>query len=107
MRYAYCMPVTMSGFLKYDLLSGTCQRHEFGAGRFGGEGVFIARPGGQAEDDGWLCTFVFDQSTSLSELVLIDAREFTAPPVTRVKIPVRIPFGFHGIWLDEAALTEA
>ncbi len=100
MRFGYCMLLTMGGFVKYDLQTGTSQRHEFGSGRFGGEGVFIPRPSARSEDDGWLCTYIFDQNSNASELALIDCRDFSAPPAARLVIPARIPFGFHGLWLD-------
>jgi len=46
--------------IKYDLLTGGSQTHEFGSGRYG-EGVFVPRTGATAEDDGWLLTFVHDE----------------------------------------------
>lgn len=107
MRYGYCMLLSMQGFIKHDLKLGISQRHEFKPGRFGGEGVFIPRSGGVEEDDGWLATFLYDESTKSSELILIDCRAFSAPPVARIKIPARIPFGFHGIWLDGEAWDMA
>lgn len=106
MRYGYCMPLRMDGFVKYDLPRGASTRHEFGPGRFGGEGVFLPRPGGRDEDDGFLATYVFDQNSQTSELVLADCRDFSAPPVARVLIPARIPFGFHGLWLDGELLEK-
>ncbi|MFO0944422.1 MAG: carotenoid oxygenase family protein [Planctomycetota bacterium] len=106
MRYGYCMPLRMDGMIKYDLLKGTNQRHEFGPGRLGGEGVFIPRVGGRDEDDGYLATYVFDQNHGTSELVLVDCKDFTAPPAARVLIPARIPFGFHGLWLDGELLEK-
>ena len=31
--------------------------------------------------------------------MLLDAQDFTAPPVATVHLPVRVPFGFHGNWV--------
>ncbi len=87
------------GFLKYDLEAGTAEVHEFGSGRYGGEGVFVGRSGATAEDDGWLLTYVYDQNTGASELIVVDAQDFTADPVVRVMLPQRVPYGFHGIWI--------
>lgn len=42
--------------------------HTFGPGRFGGEPVFVPRPAGKEEDDGWLVTYVFDENTNESEV---------------------------------------
>lgn len=100
--YAGCTDggTEFSGFLKYDLERGGSKRISFGSGRTGGEGVFVARPGGKAEDEGWLLTFVHDRATNKSELFIADAASFDAEPVARVKLPVRVPYGFHGQWLD-------
>lgn len=104
-KYGYAMSLNMGDLLKYDLQTHSCQKHPVGAGRYGGEGVFVPRPDAQREDDGWLVTYVFDQAEGRSELIVVDAREFSAEPVARVQIPARVPFGFHGIWLSEEQLA--
>jgi carotenoid cleavage dioxygenase-like enzyme len=85
--------------LKYDDATGRIEVHELGEGRFGGEGVFCKRDGGTAEDDGYVVLFVWDDEARRSECVVIDARDFTAPPVARIMIPSRVPFGFHAGWV--------
>ncbi|HTO52283.1 MAG TPA: carotenoid oxygenase family protein [Myxococcota bacterium] len=90
------------GLLKYDLARGvSSQLHRFGPNRNGGEGVFVPRPGAHDEDDGWLLAFVHDEAEGRSEFLIIDARDLTAPPVARVLLPQRVPYGFHGRWLPE------
>src|SRR5262249_33003090 len=42
----------LDGLIKYDLEKGKSEVHAHGKGRFGGEGVFVARPDAKAEDDG-------------------------------------------------------
>ena len=105
-RYGYTTALDMHALVKYDLERGTNARHDFGPGRFAGEGVFVAAPDAKQEDDGWLVTYVFDAADEKSELVVIDAREFASAPVARVRIPARIPFGFHGLWLGDGQLGE-
>jgi carotenoid cleavage dioxygenase len=111
MRYGYAAkfapsPVPLfDGLIKYDLSNGSSQTHEFGAGRYGGEAVFAPRTGATAEDDGWLITFVYDEGSETSELVVVDARYVTAEPVARVIIPQRVPYGFHGAWVTEEQLS--
>jgi carotenoid cleavage dioxygenase-like enzyme len=100
-------PPLADGIIKYDLTTGASQTHVFGRKRFGGEPVFVPRPGGQDEDDGWLVTFVYDGVEGTSELLVLDARDVTAAPVARVLIPQRVPYGFHGAWIDEAQIEEA
>ncbi|MBD2242470.1 carotenoid oxygenase family protein [Nostoc sp. FACHB-888] len=87
------------GIIKYDFSSGKSQTHEFGQGRYGGETVFAPRPGAIAEDDGWLMTFVHDENSNTSELVVVNAQDVTAEPLARVIISQRVPYGFHGAWV--------
>jgi carotenoid cleavage dioxygenase len=103
-RYGYCLRLDMGAFVKYDLQSGSSTVHELGPGRRGGEGVFVPRPGGQSEDEGWLVTYLYDEMERRSEMVVIDAASFSTPPLARLVIPARIPHGFHGLWLDGALL---
>jgi carotenoid cleavage dioxygenase-like enzyme len=105
-RFGYLMPLKMDAHLKVDLEKGTQQRHELGKGRLGGECVFVPRPGGKGEDDGWLLGYVYDQTTNRSELLILDAQDFTAKPVARVLLPTRVPFGFHGTWIPGEELAR-
>jgi len=111
-RYGYAAGVAISQMaggadvssevIKHDLVAGTSQIHQLGPGRSAGEFVFVADPDGDAEDDGWLMGYVHDAATALSELVILDARDVTAPAVATVKLPVRVPAGFHGNWVTTA-----
>ena len=87
------------GLVKYDLQTGSSTFHSAGPGRFPGEGVFVPDPDGAGEDDGWVLSVVYDASTECSDVIVVDARDFDAPPVATVHLPVRVPFGFHGSWL--------
>jgi carotenoid cleavage dioxygenase len=87
--------------LKHDLVEGTTEAHEFGPGRVSLEPVFVPRPGGGAEDDGWVMAYVYDATTDRSDVVVLDAQDFAGPPVATVHLPVRVPFGFHGSWLPD------
>ena len=97
--------VLATQLLKYDLPAGACEVHECGPGRRPGEGVFVADPAAARDDEdaGWLLTYVYDEATDTSDLLVIDATDFTAPPVATVKLPRRIPFGFHGSWIPAAS----
>ncbi|KAI0882373.1 carotenoid oxygenase [Annulohypoxylon maeteangense] len=79
-------------------------------GWFAQEPRFVQRAHAETEDDGWLLTYVFDESQldddgecgdgAVSELWVIDARNMT-DIVTRVKLPQRVPYGLHGTWFSE------
>ena len=85
--------------VKYDLERDRSETFEWGPGRIGAEVVFAPRDEGVDEDDGWLITFVNDLREGRSELVVLDARAVSEGPVARMKLPRRVPFGFHAEWL--------
>jgi carotenoid cleavage dioxygenase-like enzyme len=58
----------------------------------------VFAPGGPGEEDGWVLAVHFDAARGASDLLVLDAH-FTAPPRARVRLPIRIPIGFHGSWL--------
>ena len=102
-RYAY-----VSGFdpfgaarplLRYDLQAGTVAEHRFGEQWTPGEFVFVPRHADAAEDDGWLVGLVHSVGGDLTELVVLDARDFTGEPVATVHLPAPVPMGFHGNWI--------
>ena len=107
-RFAYALGLPKSGgaegvgadhLFKHDLARGLHQRHDFGPGRVAGEFSFVPRRPDAAEDEGWLIGLVIDTPTDTTELTILDAQDFEAPPVARVRIPHRVPPGFHGAWI--------
>jgi len=81
---------------KYDRDTGTREVHTLAASQAVDEALFVPDPQGSAEDDGWLLAYVFDHADRRSQLMVFDASRISAPPVARVLLPVRVPFGFHG-----------
>ena len=49
-------------------------------------------------------TYVWDRTTDTSAFAIFDAQAMADGPVAEVELPVRVPFGFHGWWVDEADL---
>jgi carotenoid cleavage dioxygenase-like enzyme len=88
---------------KHDLVKGVNQTHDYGPGRQGLEPVFVARGGATAEDDGWIINYVYDANRNTSDVVILDAQDFEGAPVATIELPVRVPFGFHGNWVADAA----
>ena len=104
-RFGYYVGTATSGgeapfarLLKHDLETGRIDTYEPGGGRSPGEGVFVPRPGGTTEDDGWLLTMVYDASEDRSRLEVLDARSIGDGPVASCHFDHAIPFGFHGAW---------
>jgi carotenoid cleavage dioxygenase-like enzyme len=95
---------TQAGLLKLDLERGASELHEFGAGCVPGEPVFV--PAGGADprsDEGYVLSFVHDENSERTQLVVLDASSFTAPPLARIALPQRVPYGFHGSWIADPA----
>jgi carotenoid cleavage dioxygenase len=91
--------------LKWDLHTGTRTEFDHGPGRSAGEPVFVGRPEGTAEDDGWLITLVHDVPEDRAELVILDAQDLTRGEVARVLLPQRVPYGFHGNWVPDRSVA--
>ncbi|XP_073055358.1 carotenoid 9,10(9',10')-cleavage dioxygenase 1-like isoform X2 [Primulina eburnea] len=75
--------------------------HMFPENTFCSGSAFIAKLGAGTveEDDGWLITFVHNEDTDISEVYIIDAKNFTSEPVAKITLPCRVPYGFHGAFL--------
>ena len=108
-RYLYnCLPRTWElefefhGVVKYDIATGAAEEHFYAESEVSGEHVFAPDPDGTAEDDGWLLSFVTDRATDSTDLVVLDAHDIGAEPVARVRIPRRVPLGFHANWFPES-----
>lgn len=74
---------------------------DLGAGRRSGEWVMVPRDGRAGEDDGWLMSLVHNEATERGELLVLDAASPEEGPVATVKLPNRIPAGFHGNWIPD------
>ncbi len=104
-RYAYNMHISpettllFDGLMKYDVDSGTAETHWFGDGRWGSEAPFAPRPGAVEEDDGYLVSYVYDEREGHSSVEVLDAKDLGAGPLCRIKLPVRVPLGFHATWV--------
>jgi carotenoid cleavage dioxygenase len=88
--------------IKGDLERGLSEERRHPGGAVPTEPVFVPR--GPGEDDGWILHFLLDPLHHESELVVLDARDFTGPPVASVRLPMRVPFGFHSSWIPAADL---
>jgi len=53
------------------------------------------------EDEAWIMSYVYDPARDLSDVVILDARDFGGEPIATIRLPVRVPFGFHGGWAPD------
>jgi carotenoid cleavage dioxygenase-like enzyme len=100
----YSVAVGSGALIRYDLHRDTAAEHRFDAsGPAGapGEAVFAPAVGRPDELAGWYLTYVYNAVTDTSDLVIIDASDFEGEPVARIRMPRRVPHGFHGNWIPD------
>ncbi len=99
----YAVTVGSNKLVRYDLTTGSAMEHAFGTAAAPGgpgEAVFVPASGSADESSGWYIAYVYDQVRDGSDLVIIDASDFGGKPVARIKLPQRVPYGFHGNWIS-------
>ena len=110
-RYAYHQKIPLladgghtlrfTGLIKYDNQTGQRQEWDYGPGVFGSETPFVPKPGADRsseEDDGYLTTIVTDSNDMSSSCLVFDAKDITVGPIAKIRLPHRVPVGFHGWW---------
>jgi carotenoid cleavage dioxygenase-like enzyme len=94
------MPGELPAFrhlVKHDFVTGRREIHAVGADDMCSEPVLA--PGRASGDGGWILAVRFDAERGASDVLLVDAADFSAPPRAHIRLPVRVPLGFHGNWL--------
>ncbi|MEY2609999.1 MAG: hypothetical protein RLZZ128_648, partial [Actinomycetota bacterium] len=89
---------------RYDMTNGSKTIHDLGPHAHPGEFVFVQDSESAGEDEGWAMGFVHDESTNRTDLVILDASDLSKPAVARVHLPQRVPYGFHGSWVDDSMI---
>jgi carotenoid cleavage dioxygenase-like enzyme len=79
-------------------------------GYYAQESRFVPKGNALQEDDGFLLSYVFDESQlddrgeclsdAKSELWIIDAKDMTTV-IAKIILPQRVPYGLHGNWFSE------
>ncbi|KAI4380900.1 hypothetical protein MLD38_007037 [Melastoma candidum] len=65
--------------------------HDLGENCFCSGSVFVPREGGNEKDDGWIIAFVH----------VIDAKSFEGKPMAKIRLPQRVPYGFHATFMKK------
>ncbi|MGY8995085.1 MAG: carotenoid oxygenase family protein, partial [Alphaproteobacteria bacterium] len=106
-RYIYCPTALGDGaeqfnaLMRTDTKTGDITTFAFQVSDSVGEPVFVPRPDGTEEDDGWVVAFVYHESDDTSDLTLWDARGIADGPVCAVHMPRRVPEGLHANWMPD------
>jgi carotenoid cleavage dioxygenase-like enzyme len=99
----YSVSVGDASLVRHDLTTGNAVEHRFGTSEAPGgpgEAVFVPSPSGPVdESNGWYLGYVYDAARDGSDLVILDASDFAGDPVARIRLPRRVPYGFHGNWI--------
>ncbi|MBA0650631.1 hypothetical protein Goklo_018024 [Gossypium klotzschianum] len=108
-RYAYLGVIEetpkMSGLVKIDLETGDeVGRRFYRDDCFGGEPLFVRRNVGDDEDDGFVMTFVHNERTDESMFLLMDPKSPDFATIAAVKLPRRVPYGFHSLFFTNSKI---
>ncbi|HEY6429277.1 MAG TPA: carotenoid oxygenase family protein, partial [Acidimicrobiales bacterium] len=110
-RYGYAVGVaqpdditeTESALVRHDLERGTSEVRSFGPGSGVGEAVFVPRALDAAEADGWVLVLAYDAASDTSALHVLNGQDIGGEPQAVVRLPQRVPAGFHGNWVPDPA----
>ena len=101
---------TVEEILRSNVPGDTVQIFKLPEGHYAQESRFVPRFESKSEDDGYILTYVFDESQldsegeclpeAKSELWIIDAKDMKAV-VGKVQLPMRVPYGLHGSYFSE------
>ena len=47
-------------------------------------------------------TYVYQPEIDQSEVLILNAQDFSGEPAARIQLPVRVPAGFHGNWMADS-----
>jgi carotenoid cleavage dioxygenase len=105
-RYSYhqylpedMVTVEFRALVKYDHETGGARRYDYEEGWFASEAPFARRTGASGEDDGFVVTIATHAPSYRSECWVFDAAQIERGPIARVKLPARVPSGFHAKWI--------
>lgn len=89
--------------VRNDLITGAAEEHIFGTSAsrgHPGEAVFVPAGSGDADEaNGYYLSYVYDPARNGSDLVILDASDFSGDVVARIQMPRRVPDGFHSSWI--------
>jgi carotenoid cleavage dioxygenase-like enzyme len=90
---------SFQGWIGFDLYDKKIvQEVLFGDDEYGGETVVIPKPNSTESNQVYLGAFVHNERENVDYFKLYDGE--TAELVARLTLPHRVPYGFHGQWID-------
>jgi carotenoid cleavage oxygenase len=99
--YAGAFLENETALIKHDLDRRSSQVRLLPYAGGASEAVFVPSGPEAGEDDGWVLSLVYDGNRDRSDLLVLNAEDFTGEPQAIVHLPQRAPFGFHGNWIPD------
>lgn len=98
---------TFNGFNVWDIERRVLHKVvRYPAAETGGEPVIIPKPGTSGSGEVYIGSFLYNEMDGASSFLLYDGETALEEPVAKLRIPYRVPYGFHGRWVDEAELQN-
>lgn len=80
-----------SGIASVDRVSGSVDEWTPSEAESSGEPLVVGD---------WVLVYVYDRARDASDLAVFAADDLASGPVARVKLPRRVPYGFHAAWVE-------
>jgi carotenoid cleavage oxygenase len=87
--------------VRHDLERATTDVRAFGPDAQVGEAVFVPRTADAGEADGWVLLLAYDGASDTSSLYVLNGEDIGGEPAAVVRLPQRVPAGFHGNWVPD------
>jgi all-trans-8'-apo-beta-carotenal 15,15'-oxygenase len=95
----------LQSILKLDRQTGGQQLWTAAPTGYVGEPIFVPRPDGIQEDDGWLLAIMYDGARDRSAVVILDAVDLTKGAIAILHLTHHLPYGLHGSWTDKVFIN--
>ena len=90
--------VMFNAIFHYNVQTGSRSTHVLPEGSYTGEPVFVPSRPNAPEGEGVLLATVYRKGEHTSDLLVLDAENVEKDPLATIKLPTRVPFGFHANW---------
>ncbi len=71
------------------------------------EPIFVPKGRDAAEGEGYLFSVVSRRQLNRNDIVILDAQDLAAGPIATLKVPFRLRYAFHGLWIPGEELESA
>ncbi|MEM7017810.1 MAG: carotenoid oxygenase family protein, partial [Pseudomonadota bacterium] len=92
----YSTSPTFNYLIRRDMETGKEMRYQAGDNINLEEHIFIPKPGGTGEDEGWLMGTLLDWKAGVTRVQILDAAHIEGGPIATASLDYPLPLGFHG-----------